>query len=76
MFKLVYDPKMQRANVFLMPNINHRKQAGFTNSMNYIKKSQVTVQAPEQATNLTFFSDLPVSRRGPLEQECAALMNH
>jgi hypothetical protein len=76
MFKLIYDPGMQRANVFLMPNINHRKAADFSNSMDYIKKFQVTVQALERATNLAFFHDMPLNRRRPIEQECAAVMEH
>ncbi len=76
MFKLIYDPNMQRANVFLMSNINHRKAAGFSNSIDYIKKFQVTVQALEQATNLQFFHELPLNRRRPIEQECAAVMEH
>lgn len=76
MFKLVFDPNMQRANVFLMPNINHRKVNGFTRSMEYVKKYQVTVEALEQATNLEFFHDLPPSRRRPIETQCAAVMQH
>ena len=74
MFKLIYDPNMQRANVFLMPNINHRNADDYSNSMDYVKKFQVTVAALEQASNLSFFHDMPVSRRRPIEQACPTVM--
>ncbi len=74
MFKLIYDPNMQRANAFLMPNINHRKAEDYSNSMDYVKKFQITATALEQASNLSFFHDMPVSRRRPIEQACPAVM--
>ena len=55
MFKLIYDPRMRRANVFLMPNINHRNVGDFSNSLDYIERYQVTVRALEQVTHLEFF---------------------
>ena len=75
MFKLIYDPNMRRANVFLMPNINHRDVAGFTNSLDYIERYQVTVQALEDVTHLDFFPALSASERRPIEAQCAAVIN-
>jgi endonuclease G len=74
MFKLIYDPDAKRANVFLMPNINHRKAEDFTNSMNYIKKFQVSVRALEDVTNIEFLGTLPASLRQTVKTQCAAVM--
>ncbi len=75
MFKLIYDPNMQRANAFLMPNINHRNVAGFTNSIDYVKRYQITVRALENVTHLDFFPALSASRRRPIETQCAGVIN-
>jgi len=75
MFKLIYDPNMQRANAFLMPNIDHRNVAGFSNSVHYVERYQVTVQALEDVTHLNFFPALSESERRPIERQCAAVMN-
>jgi endonuclease G, mitochondrial len=74
MFKIFYDPNMGRVNAFLMPNVNHREVPGFTNSLDYIKKYQVTVQAVEDVTNLSFFSALPAGLRHMVETQCAAVI--
>jgi DNA/RNA endonuclease G (NUC1) len=75
MYKIIYDPKMGRANAFLMPNINHRDAKNFSDPLDYIKKFQVTVQAVEQVTNVEFFPALPASRRRPIETQCAAMIH-
>ena len=75
MFKLIYDPNMRRANVFLMPNINHRNVADFSNSLDYIERYQVTVQALEDVTHLNFFPALSANQRRPIEAECAGVIN-
>jgi endonuclease G len=75
MFKLIYDPNTRRANVFLMPNINHRTVAGFSNSLDYIERYQVTVRALEDVTHLNFFPALSASQRRPIEAECAGVIN-
>jgi endonuclease G len=75
MFKLIYDPGTQRANVFLMPNINHRGVAGFSNSMDYVKRYQVTVRALEGVVHLDFFPAVSASKRRPIESQCAGVMN-
>ena len=58
-----------------MPNINHRNVPGFSNSLDYIERYQVTVQALEGVTHLNFFPALSASQRRPIEKECAGVIN-
>lgn len=76
LFKIVFDPKLQRANAFIFPNINHRDASDFTDPVEYFKKFQVTVQVVEKYTGLEFFRDLPPRKRRPIAQQCAPVMEH
>jgi endonuclease G len=76
LYKVVYDPRMQRANAFIMPNIDHRDANGFSNSFEYIKKFQVTVQIVEKFTGLEFFPELPATTRRTVVSQCAEPMAH
>jgi endonuclease G len=76
MYKIVYDPTMGRVNAFLMPNINHRDAANFSEPLDYIRKFQITVQALERVTELDFFPALPARVQRTIKRECAALMVH
>ena len=76
LFKIVYDPRLRRANAFILPNINHRDAHDFTDPLDYLKKFQVTVQVVEKFTGLEFLRDLPLSQRRPILAQCAATMEH
>jgi endonuclease G len=76
LFKIIYDPRMKRANAFIFPNINHRDAADFNDPIDYIKKFQVTVQVVEKFTSLEFFRSLPARTRKPVANQCAAVMEH
>lgn len=76
LFKIVYDPRNKRANAFILPNINHRDAADFTEPLDYLKKFQVTVQVVEKYTGLEFFRAIPARSRRPFMTQCGALMTH
>ena len=77
LFKIIYDPRLHRANAFILPNINHRDTGkGFADAIEYLKKFQVNVEVVEKYTGLEFFRDLPLRSRRPILQQCTAFMEH
>lgn len=76
LFKIIYDPSIPRANAFIMPNINHREAADFTEASEYLKKFQVTVQVVEKFTGLEFLRDMPTRDRRPITEQCSTMMIH
>jgi hypothetical protein len=67
---------MMRANAFILPDINHRDAADFTDPIEHLKKFQTTVQVVEKYTGLTFFNAIPKRNRRPVVEQCAAMMLH
>jgi len=59
LFKIIYDPKMKRANAFIMPNIDHRKAAKTADPVEYLKKFQTTVQVVEKFTDWSSSAPYP-----------------
>ena len=76
LFKIVYDPHMQRANAFLMPNIKYPSTRAIPDTFAYLKKFQVTVQTVERFTGLEFFPALSANTRQPVVSQCAEAMAH
>lgn len=76
LYKIVYDPYMQRANAFIMPNIKHRSTRGLADPFDYIRKYQVTVRMVERLTGLEFFPALAASTRRSVVSRCAEPMEH
>ena len=76
LFKIIYDPKLKRANAFILPNINHRDAAGFKDPVDYLKKFQTSVQVVEKFTELEFFSALSKRERRPVAEQCIPMMLH
>lgn len=76
LFKIIYDPRLKRANAFILPNINHRDSADFKDPVDYLKKFQTSVQVVEKYTGLEFFRDLSKRDRRPVLEQCTTMMLH
>jgi DNA/RNA endonuclease G (NUC1) len=74
MFKIFYDPRGQRVNAYLLPNINHTEAGEAPSPADYLKKFRVTVHAVERVTGLEFFRDLPKRTRDILLLQCGQTM--
>ena len=76
LFKILYDPRMKRANAFMMPNIDHRDVANFSTSAKYIHQYQTTVDMVERHTGLEFLRALSARERRPQLEACGTMMLH
>jgi DNA/RNA endonuclease G (NUC1) len=76
MFKIIYDPRMKRANAYLLPNIDHRPNLNKTDALAYLKQFQVTVNTVEQFTGIQFLTNLSTRDRRLQVDQCAAMMFH
>lgn len=77
LFKIIYHPRLHRANAFILPNINHRDAGkGFADPIEYLKRFQVTVQVVEKYTGLEFFRDLSLRSRRPILEQCTSFMEY
>ncbi|MEJ2377564.1 MAG: DNA/RNA non-specific endonuclease [Pseudolabrys sp.] len=77
LFKIIYHPRLHRANAFILPNINHRDaDKGFAEPIEYLKRFQVTVQVVEKYTGLEFFRDLSLRSRRPILEQCTSFMEY
>jgi endonuclease G len=74
MFKIMYDPRGQRVNAYLLPNIDHTEAGESPSPADYLNKFRVTVHAVERATGLEFFRDLPKRTRDILLLNCGQRM--
>jgi DNA/RNA endonuclease G (NUC1) len=76
LFKIIYDPKLKRANAFVIPNMDHREAQGSSNTVEYLKKFQTTVRVVERHTGLEFFPAIAGRERRPQVEQCATMMLH
>jgi DNA/RNA endonuclease G (NUC1) len=76
LFKIIYDPTNERANAYVLPNIDHKELKGKTDSIAYLEKFRTTVQAVEEYTGVRFFSALSAREQRVRKQNCTATMLH
>lgn len=71
LFKIIYEPRMDRAFGFLMSNEDHRKlkRKGLSQTA-YFEKWRASLSAIEEATNLSFFPDKSRRWRNIHEATC------
>ncbi len=75
LFKIIHDPKNNRTNAYVMPNVDHRGREK-TRAIEFIKKFRTTVRSVERSTGLSFLSALPERTRRQQVEECVATMLH
>jgi DNA/RNA endonuclease G (NUC1) len=76
LFKIIYDPKNNRANAYILPNIDHRKLDTSKDPLEYLKRYRVAVRTVEQHTGLQFLRAIPKRERKAQIEECVATMMH
>lgn len=76
LFKIIYDPRLGRANAYLLPNVDHRPLRANRHTIDYLKLYRVGVGTVEAVTGYQFFDALPDRSRRIIEDECAATMIH
>jgi DNA/RNA endonuclease G (NUC1) len=76
LYKIIYDPRMKRANAFVFPNIDHRPFIKKTNMLSYIEGFRTSVSIVEQFTGIDFLTSLSTRDRRIQVEQCAAMMLH
>jgi len=76
LFKIIYDPTNERANAYVLPNIDHKELKGKTDSIAYLEKFRTTVQVVEEYTGVRFFGALSAREQRVRKQNCTATMVH
>jgi endonuclease G len=74
LFKIIYDPANDRANAYVLPNIDHKELKGKTKPMAYLDRFRTTVHVVEEYTGLTFFSALSARDQRVRKLNCTATM--
>ncbi|HEX8165676.1 MAG TPA: DNA/RNA non-specific endonuclease [Beijerinckiaceae bacterium] len=76
LFKVLYDPKMQRTNAYILPNINHNPLKKTTKPLEYLDKFRVPVETVEAHTGLNLFPAFSARERRVRTVHCTARMLH
>jgi endonuclease G len=74
LYKIIYDPELERSNAFLMPNVDHRDSRGTAKSIAYLNKHRTSVSVIEEYTGLQFFTALQSRERRRLVERCLPAM--
>lgn len=73
LFKVLYDPKLGRANAYVMPNI---KYPGTKKPEVLVQNYRTTVRVVETLTGLQMFNELPTRTRRIQTTQCVPSMFH
>lgn len=76
LYKIIYDPQLQRVNAYVMPNIDHRPTRGRRSALDYIGEYRVGVRTVEELTGLHFFTGLDRRTQRILRETCPVTMLH
>lgn len=76
LFKVIYDPKMQRANAYILPNINHNPLKKTTKPLAYLDRFRVPAEVVEAHTGLKLFPAFNERERRVRTVHCTARMLH
>jgi DNA/RNA endonuclease G (NUC1) len=74
LFKIIYDPANDRANAYVLPNIDHKELKGKTKPLAYLERFRTTVHVVEEYTGLRFFAALPARDQRVRKLNCTATM--
>jgi endonuclease G len=76
MYKIIYDPRNERVNAFLMPNIDHRPERAKRRALDYLAEFRVSVSSIEALTGLRFFTAMSARDQRKLRENCPPTMLH
>jgi endonuclease G len=76
LYKIIYDPKLKRANAYVLPNLDHRALDDTNDPLEYLKRYRTSVRVVEQLTGLRFLQGIPKRARKAQVEECVATMMH
>jgi DNA/RNA endonuclease G (NUC1) len=76
LFKVIYDPKLQRSNAYILPNINHNPLKKTSKPLDYLDQFRVPVETVEAHTGLKLFPALSDRARRVRTVHCTARMLH
>ncbi len=76
LFKIVFDPKMNRLNAFLLPNVDHpsRSERGGQSTEDYLDRWRLSVRNLEDRVGYTFMPKLDRHSGRALTESCPASM--
>jgi len=75
LYKIIYDPRMNLSNAFIMPNASHSGTPGYM-SVGYINKFRAPITMVEEYTGLEFFSSMTGLARQHVTERCLTRMLH
>ncbi|MBS9478618.1 DNA/RNA non-specific endonuclease [Ancylobacter radicis] len=76
LYKIIYDPALQRVNAYVMPNIDHRPGRKKVKALTYLSGFRVGVSTVEALTGLRFFTAPGEMSGRSLRETCPATMLH
>ncbi|MEJ8572172.1 DNA/RNA non-specific endonuclease [Microbaculum marinum] len=76
LYKIIYDPALNRVNAYLMPNINHTPLKKRVRTIDYIQDYRTSIATIENLTGLKFFPDMTRRQRSILVEGCGTTMLH
>jgi endonuclease G len=76
LFKVMYDPKLQRVNAYVVPNINHNPLKKTTKPLEYLERFRVPAETVEAHTGLKLFPAFSDRERRVRTTNCTATMLH
>ncbi len=74
LYKIIYDPVADRANAYVLPNVDHKELKGKTKPFAYLENYRTTVHVVEEYTGLRFFSALSQREQRVRKLNCTASM--
>lgn len=74
LFKIIYDPINDRANAYVLPNVDHKELKGKVDALAYLENFRTTVHVVEEYTGVSFLTALPKREQRQRKQQCGASM--
>jgi endonuclease G len=76
LYKIIYDPRLNRLNAYVLPNVDHREIQDTARDLEYLGKYRVGLGTVERLTGLTFMTALDERTQRMLRRECPGTMLH
>lgn len=76
LYKIIYDPKSNRLNAYVLPNIDHREVQNTGRDLDYLQRYRVGLGTVEKLTGLSFMTALDKRMHRKLDRECPDTMLH
>ncbi len=76
LFKIIYDPARQRANAYLLPNLNHSPLKDGASNRSYLPRFRVSVRLLEEIIETDMLTALSSRQQRVIEESCPASFFH